>query len=51
MSRRGSIGAFGLAAALFATIGGGVAAGDGKYPDFRGQWNRVGVPRWVQAGR
>jgi hypothetical protein len=50
MLRRGSIGAFALAAALVATIGGAAAAEDGKYPDLRGQWNRVGVPRWVQAG-
>jgi hypothetical protein len=22
-----------------------------KYPDFKGQWERVGVPRWVQPGQ
>jgi hypothetical protein len=51
MLRRGSIGAFGLAAAMFAAIGGAAALEDSKYPDFRGQWVRVGVPRWVQAGQ
>jgi hypothetical protein len=48
--RRSAIGAIGLAAALSAIIG--VAAADeSKYPDLRGQWNRAGVPRWVQAGQ
>jgi hypothetical protein len=51
MLRRGSIGVLGLAAALFATIGGATALEDTKYPDFKGQWVRVGVPRWVQAGQ
>ncbi|HLH97547.1 MAG TPA: hypothetical protein VKW08_20760 [Xanthobacteraceae bacterium] len=22
----------------------------GKYPDFSGQWNRIGVPRWIAPG-
>ena len=55
MLRRGSIGAYGLLAygllALCATVSGAAALEDAKYPDFRGQWNRVGVPRWVQAGQ
>jgi hypothetical protein len=50
MSRRGSIGACGFLA-LCATISGASAWDDAKYPDLRGQWNRVGVPRWVLAGQ
>jgi hypothetical protein len=50
MSRRGSIGACGLLA-LCVTISGAAALEDAKYPDFKGQWNRVGVPRWVLAGQ
>ncbi len=50
MSRRGSIGVYGFLA-LCATISGAAAWDDAKYPDLRGQWNRVGVPRWVLAGQ
>jgi hypothetical protein len=24
---------------------------DAKFPDLSGQWNRVGIPRWVQGGQ
>ncbi len=60
MLRRGSIGACGFLTcgllacgvlASCATVSGAAALEDAKYPDFRGQWNRVGVPRWVQAGQ
>jgi hypothetical protein len=51
MLRRGAIGALGLAAVLCASIGGSAAWDDTKYPDLKGQWLRVGVPRWVQAGQ
>jgi hypothetical protein len=50
MSKRSSIGAYGLLA-LCASISGAAAVEDAKYPDLRGQWDRVGVPRWVQAGQ
>jgi hypothetical protein len=50
MSRKGAAGALGLLA-LCATLGGAAIADEAKYPDFRGQWVRVGVPRWVQAGQ
>jgi hypothetical protein len=50
MSRKGATGALGLLA-LCATLGGAAIADEAKYPDFRGQWVRVGVPRWVQAGQ
>jgi hypothetical protein len=51
MLRRGSIGALGLVAAFYVTIGSAAAVEEAKYPDLRGQWHRVSVPRWVQAGQ
>jgi len=50
MTKRSSIAACGLLA-LCASISGAAAADDAKYPDLRGQWDRIGVPRWVQAGQ
>jgi hypothetical protein len=50
MTKRSSIAACGLLA-LCASISGAAAADDAKYPDLRGQWDRVGAPRWVQAGQ
>ena len=50
MTKRSSIAACGLLA-LCASISGAAATDDAKYPDLRGQWDRVGVPRWVQAGQ
>ena len=50
MTKRSSIAACGLLA-LCASISGAAAADDAKYPGLRGQWDRVGVPRWVQAGQ
>ena len=50
MSRRGSIGAYGLLA-LCASIGGAAALEDARYPDLRGMWNRVGTTRWVPLGQ
>jgi len=32
------------------TLAGARAAEDSKYPDWRGQWVRVGNPNWVQPG-
>jgi hypothetical protein len=49
--RRSTTGAFVLAAATFASIGGAAAWDDAKYPDLKGQWVRSGIPRWVQAGQ
>ena len=51
MLRRGSIRGVRRSSALCATISGAAAVEDAKYPDFRGQWHRVSVPRWVQAGQ
>src|SRR5258708_12821877 len=55
MHYQGSIGAVALAAtalaaALSMTLAGARAADDSKYPDWRGQWVRVGNPNWVQPG-
>jgi hypothetical protein len=50
MSRKVATGALGLLA-LCVALGGAAVADEAKYPDFRGQWVRVGVPRWVQAGQ
>jgi hypothetical protein len=30
---------------------GAAAIEDAKFPDLRGQWGRVSIPRWVQAGQ
>jgi hypothetical protein len=49
MMMRHAIGALGLLA-LCATTGTAFAE-EAKYPDLRGQWVRIGVPRWVQAGQ
>jgi hypothetical protein len=39
-----------LAAALSMTLSGARAADQSKYPDWRGQWTRVGNPNWTQPG-
>ncbi len=41
-----SIGAIALAAALWMIPAGAQAFDDTKYPDLKGQWHRVGSPRW-----
>src|SRR2546429_637840 len=46
-----SIGAFVLAAALSAACVGAFAFDETKYPDWRGQWDRIGAPRWDPADR
>ena len=46
MRYQGSIGALALAAALPLTF----SAQAADYPDWSGQWVRVGPPNWVQAG-
>ncbi len=45
---RGSIVAIALAAALSTMLSGARAFDDSKYPDFKGQWVRVGNPNWTQ---
>src|SRR3984893_11652434 len=54
MRSKGSIGAIALAvtalAALSMTLSGAFAADDSKYPDWKGQWTRVGNPNWTQPG-
>jgi hypothetical protein len=39
------------AAVLLLGFGGAGAAHQQKYPDLRGQWNRIGSPRWDQSDR
>src|SRR5712691_946216 len=46
---RSTIGAGALAAML--ALSSAQAFDDAKYPDFKGQWIRVGVPRWTQPGQ
>jgi hypothetical protein len=50
MLYRASIGAAALAGALLMTLSGAHALDESKYPDFKGQWNRVGNPNWAPAG-
>jgi len=48
MSHRNLLCAAALAAVCLAT--GAQAFDESKYPDWKGKWDRVGPPRWVQAG-
>jgi hypothetical protein len=48
MLKRNSIGPLGLLT-FCATVA--AALEDAKFPDLGGQWDRVGIPRWVQAGQ
>jgi hypothetical protein len=50
MLDRGSTGAIALAALLMVTAG-AQAFDETKYPDWKGKWDRVGPPRWVQPGQ
>ncbi len=45
------IGAIALTVALLIAPEGAAAVDDSKYPDLRGQWDRVGVPNWTPAGK
>ncbi len=47
---RTTIGVAALAAALCLSAVPAQAFDETKYPDWKGTWNRVGAPRWVQAG-
>jgi hypothetical protein len=49
MLHRSSI-AVALAAALTFTVSAAQAFDESKYPDLKGQWHRVGAPRWVAPG-
>jgi hypothetical protein len=44
---RNFIVAIAMAAALGAMLSGAQAHDEKQYPDFKGQWSRVGAPRWV----
>src|ERR1700680_2846413 len=44
MLRRGTTGAFALALALMATMGGAQAADEAKYPSWKGQWIAIVTP-------
>jgi len=46
MLDRSSTAAVAVALAAALTIGGALAADDAKYPNWKGQWNRVIVPAW-----
>ena len=46
-----AIGAIALAAALLIGMAGAQAFDDAKYPNLKGQWNRIGSPRWDQQDR
>ena len=49
MTHQRTIGvALALAAILLAANAGAQQSQDGKYPDWKGQWNRIGSPRWDQ---
>jgi hypothetical protein len=55
MNDRSFVGAIGPALALLATLllaptGGAWALDESKYPDLKGQWDRIGPPNWAQAG-
>jgi hypothetical protein len=45
------IGAIALTAALLMAPAGATALDDSKYPDMKGQWDRVGAPNWTPAGK
>jgi hypothetical protein len=49
MLNRNSIGAL-LAFALCVVASGAQAFDESKYPNLKGQWNRVGPPRWLARG-
>src|SRR5713101_4556851 len=51
MLDRGSIGSITLAAALLMAIGSAQAFDETKYPDLKGQWQRVGAPRWADPSK
>jgi len=40
-----------IAAALVISSAGAEAFDEAKYPDLKGQWERIGVPNWTPAGK
>ena len=44
------IAAIALAAAMLMPLAAAQAFDESKYPDLKGQWHRVGIPRWVLPG-
>jgi hypothetical protein len=44
------LGAIALTVALLLVSSGALALDESKYPDLKGQWDRVGVPNWSPAG-
>lgn len=51
MHGRTLTGLLGLAAVSLMTSGGAQAFDEGKYPNFKGQWNRTTAPRWLDASK
>ena len=51
MPFRHAIGAVAAAAVLLIAAPGAQAFDDAKYPNLKGQWNRIGSPRWDQQDR
>jgi hypothetical protein len=51
MRDRISIGMLALAGVLSMGIAAAQAFDDAKYPNLKGQWNRIGSPRWDQSDR
>ena len=49
MLKRSLIGSVVLATALWMSVGGAWAFDESKYPDLKGQWQRIGAPRWAKA--
>jgi hypothetical protein len=49
MLNRGLIGSVVLATALWMSIGSAWTFDESKYPDLKGQWQRIGAPRWAKA--
>ena len=43
--------AIALTAALLIAPAGAAVSDDSKYPDMKGQWDRVGPPNWTPAGK
>jgi hypothetical protein len=51
MLTRISSGSIALAAALWVGVGSAQAFDETKYPDLKGQWQRVGAPRWADPSK
>jgi hypothetical protein len=47
----GLIGVLAATAALLPALCGAQAFDESKYPDLKGQWERVGAPRWAAPGQ